>query len=117
MVNDYRYFPEPDLPPLIVTDEMIEEKVKELKPKHPQLATIIAKTSGTRYNNRDPRAWLERQTGLSKRANNAQHNAFEAFPFFAAAVIVAHLTQAPQERVDILAIIFIVALSMPGTSG
>jgi len=25
MVNDYRYFPEPDLPPLIVTDEMISE--------------------------------------------------------------------------------------------
>lgn len=42
----------------------------------PMLATIIAKTSGQRYNNRDPRAWLERQTGLSKRANNAQLNAF-----------------------------------------
>ena len=75
----------------------------------PMLATIIAKTSGQRYNNRDPRAWLEHQTGLSKRANNAQLNAFEAFPFFAVAVIVAHLAHAPQERVDILAIIFIVA--------
>lgn len=28
MVNDYRYFPEPDLPPLIVTDEMIEQIAK-----------------------------------------------------------------------------------------
>jgi len=75
----------------------------------PYLGTIIAKASGERYNNRDPRAWLDRQTGLSRRADNAQKNGFEAFPFFAAAVIVAHLTQAPQERVDIVAIIFIVA--------
>jgi uncharacterized MAPEG superfamily protein len=75
----------------------------------PFLGTLVAKTSGERYNNRDPRAWLDRQTGLSRRADNAQKNGFEAFPFFAAAVIVAHLTQAPQERVDIVAIIFIVA--------
>jgi uncharacterized MAPEG superfamily protein len=75
----------------------------------PFLATVIAKSSGDRYNNRDPRAWLERQKGLSRRADNAQKNAFEAFPFFAAAVIVAHLTQAPQQRVNILAILFIVA--------
>ena len=75
----------------------------------PYLATLVAKTSGERYNNRDPRAWLDRQSGLSRRADNAQKNGFEAFPFFAAAVIVAHLLQAPQERVDILAIIFIVA--------
>lgn len=75
----------------------------------PYLGTIVAKTSGERYNNRDPRAWLDRQKGLSRRADNAQRNAFEAFPFFAAAVIVALLTQAPQERVDILAIIFIAA--------
>ncbi|MFN3565366.1 MAG: MAPEG family protein [Burkholderiaceae bacterium] len=75
----------------------------------PYLATTIAKAGGERYNNRDPRAWLERQQGLRKRANNAQANAFEAFPFFAAAVIVASLTAAPQERVDALAVIFIVA--------
>ena len=75
----------------------------------PYLGTIVAKSSGERYNNRDPRAWLDRQSGLSRRADNAQKNGFEAFPFFAAAVIIAHLTQASQERVDILAIIFIVA--------
>lgn len=75
----------------------------------PYLATLFAKTSGERYNNRDPRAWLDRQSGMSRRADNAQKNGFEAFPFFAAAVIVAHLLQAPQQRVDILAIIFIAA--------
>lgn len=75
----------------------------------PYLATTIAKAGGERYENRDPRAWLERQQGLRLRAHNAQLNGFEAFPFFAAAVIVAQMLQAPQERVDALALIFIVA--------
>ena len=75
----------------------------------PYLATTIAKAGGERYENRDPRAWLERQQGLRLRAHNAQLNGFEAFPFFAAAVIVAQMLQAPQDRVDALALIFIVA--------
>ncbi|MGZ9032747.1 MAG: MAPEG family protein, partial [Burkholderiaceae bacterium] len=56
-----------------------------------------------------PRRWLEQQQGFSARANAAQANSFEAFPFFAAAVVVADLTQAPQDRIDALAVIFIVA--------
>jgi uncharacterized MAPEG superfamily protein len=75
----------------------------------PYLGTIVAKASGERYNNRDPRAWLDKQSGLSRRADNAQKNGFEAFPFFAAAVIVAHLLHAPQPRIDTLAIVFVVA--------
>jgi uncharacterized MAPEG superfamily protein len=75
----------------------------------PYLGTIVAKASGERYNNRDPRAWLDKQSGLSRRADNAQKNGFEAFPFFAAAVIVAHLLHAPQPRIDMLAIVFVVA--------
>jgi uncharacterized MAPEG superfamily protein len=75
----------------------------------PYLATTIAKAGGERYDNRDPRAWLERQEGFRKRAANAQANAFEAFPFFAAAVIIASLTGAPQQRIDALAVIFVAA--------
>ena len=30
MVNDYRYFPEPDLPPLIITDEIINEVASKM---------------------------------------------------------------------------------------
>jgi len=75
----------------------------------PYLATTIAKAGGERYDNRDPRRWLERQEGFRARANRAQLNSFEAFPFFAAAVIVAQLLHAPQERVDALAVIFIAA--------
>ena len=75
----------------------------------PYLATTIAKAGGERYSNRDPRGWLARQEGFRGRANSAQANAFEAFPFFAAAVIVAQMLQAPQERVDALAVIFVAA--------
>jgi uncharacterized MAPEG superfamily protein len=75
----------------------------------PYLATSIAKAGGERYSNRHPRRWLDRQEGFRARANAAQANGFEAFPFFAAAVIVAHLTQAAQERIDALALIFVAA--------
>lgn len=75
----------------------------------PYVASTVAKAGGERYNNRNPRLWLDRQQGFRARADAAQANSFEAFPFFAAAVIVAHLTQAPQDRIDALALIFIVA--------
>jgi uncharacterized MAPEG superfamily protein len=75
----------------------------------PYVATTVAKAGGERYNNRNPRAWLAKQQGFRARAHAAQLNSFEAFPFFAAAVIVAHLTQAPAERVGALAVIFVVA--------
>lgn len=59
------------------------------------------------YDNHDPRRWLEQQSAWRARANNAQANTFEALPFFFAAVIVAHLMQAPQARVDALAVAFV----------
>ena len=75
----------------------------------PYVAVSIAKSGGERFDNRNPRLWLEKQQGFRARANAAQANSFEAFPFFAAAVIVAHLTQAPQDRIDTLAVMFILA--------
>ena len=75
----------------------------------PIVAATIAKAGGERFSNRNPRGWLAKQEGFRARANAAQLNSFEAFPFFAAAVIVAQLTQAPAERVDALAVIFVVA--------
>lgn len=74
----------------------------------PYVATLTAK-SGARFDNARPREWLAQQTGYRSRANSAQQNSFEAFPLFAAAVIVAHLTGAPQPRVDLLAVVFVVA--------
>jgi uncharacterized MAPEG superfamily protein len=75
----------------------------------PYLASSIAKAGGAAYDNRDPRAWLAQQQGFRKRAANAQANAFEAFPFFAVAVLVAQVQHAPQDRVDALAVIFVAA--------
>ena len=59
------------------------------------------------YDNNNPRSWLARQSDWRSRANAAQANTFEALPFFFAAVIIAHMLQAPQTRLDILALIFI----------
>ncbi len=74
----------------------------------PYLATGIAKSGGG-YDNRNPRDWLAKQTGQRARANAAQKNSFEAFPFFAAAVLVAHAAHGPQARVDTYAELFIAA--------
>jgi len=75
----------------------------------PYAAVSIAKSGGERFDNSNPRAWLQKQQGFRARANAAQANSFEAFPFFAAAVVVAHLTQAPQDRIDALAVMFVLA--------
>lgn len=49
------------------------------------------------------------EEGWRRRANAAQSNGFEGLPFFAAAVIVAHLAHAPQGRNHTLALGFIAA--------
>lgn len=60
------------------------------------------------YDNHNPRGWLAQQTDWRARANAAQANTFEALPFFFAAVIIAHILQAGQTRLDILALLFVV---------
>ncbi|MBP6105368.1 MAG: MAPEG family protein [Steroidobacteraceae bacterium] len=75
----------------------------------PYFGTLTAKIGGERFDNSNPRDWLNAQSGFRKRANAAQHNSFEAFPFFAAAVIIAHLAGAPQGRIDLFAVVFVLA--------
>ncbi|MDH4166522.1 MAG: MAPEG family protein [Gammaproteobacteria bacterium] len=75
----------------------------------PYFGTLTAKVGGDSFDNRNPRDWLNAQSGFRKRANAAQHNSFEAFPFFAAAVIIAHVAGAPQGRIDLFAVVFILA--------
>ncbi|MDD0977210.1 MAPEG family protein [Pseudomonas fontis] len=77
----------------------------------PIVCTSIAKFSSGRYSlgrNHDPRAFLDTLEGLPRRANAAQLNSLEAFPAFAAAVIIADiLGNAEQVTQDVLAVLFI----------
>jgi uncharacterized MAPEG superfamily protein len=59
------------------------------------------------YDNVDPRGWLHQQEGRRKWANNAQANSFEALPFFAAAVIVAHMLGQAGMLLNALAMVFV----------
>jgi len=75
----------------------------------PYVAAGIAKKGFQGYNNSQPREWLAKQTGFRARANAAQANLFESLPFFFAAVIIASVAHAPQDRIDTLAIGFVIA--------
>ena len=78
----------------------------------PYAWVAIAKQSGKRYDNRDPRSWIARQDNPRVlRANAAQLNAFEAFAPFAAAVLMAQAAGVDASRISQLAIAF-VALRM-----
>lgn len=77
----------------------------------PIIWTAVAKIGGANKMpmsaNAAPREFLATVTGHQKRADYAQVNAFEAFPIFAAAVIIAHLTGVAQHRLDLLALSWI----------
>jgi uncharacterized MAPEG superfamily protein len=75
----------------------------------PVVCAGIAKSGFKGYDNSNPRAWLAQQTGFRARANAAQANCFEAFPFFAIGVVLALLTGVDPHWVDALSIFFIVA--------
>ncbi|MEM6791171.1 MAG: MAPEG family protein [Myxococcota bacterium] len=61
------------------------------------------------FDNVDPREQQARLSPRGRRANAAQANGFEAFPAFAAAVIVSHLGGGHQAAANILAVSFVVA--------
>lgn len=71
----------------------------------PKVASFAGKD---RYDNEAPREWAGRQAGWMKRAIAAHHNGFEALPLFIAAVILAQQAHANQDRIDILAMAFVV---------
>ncbi len=81
----------------------------------PYLWTTVAKASGPRFDNRDPRRWLSKQENPRvHRANNAHLNAFEAFAPFAAAVLMAQWAGVDPQRITWLAVAFIVLRVLHG---
>lgn len=80
----------------------------------PLACAYVAKAQGFKrglgpggFDNRDPRAWLARQTGYQARANAAQANSFESLPFFIGALVVSWQLGAPQAWVNGLAVAFV----------
>jgi uncharacterized MAPEG superfamily protein len=72
----------------------------------PFLTVYVAKADRS-FDNGAPRAWLDQQQGYRQRADWAHRNHFEAFPPFAAAVILAQMAGAAQGWINLLAVAFI----------
>ncbi len=76
----------------------------------PLIALAPAKILGRgEYDNADPRAPGFYREGLRARAWGAHLNGYEAFPFFAVAVLLAEMRGAPQGTVDALSLGFTAA--------
>jgi len=74
----------------------------------PYVWVAVAKASGERYDNRDPRGWLARQDApRTVRGAAAQLNAFEAFAPFAAGVLMAQAAGVDPARITQLALGFV----------
>ena len=80
----------------------------------PYLWTAVAKVTGPRYDNRNVRAWQARLEGLPQRAHAAHLNSFEAFPFFAAAVLAAIVSHAYTHRSAMLSVVFVLSRLLYG---
>lgn len=76
----------------------------------PYLCIGIAKVGGGfgLRDNHDPRAFLQTLEGFAHRAHSAQLNSFEITPAFAAAVIIAYISEgADLVTINVLAVLFI----------
>lgn len=73
----------------------------------PILTAGLAKGGAKDFDNANPREWLGKLEGWRRRANAAQNNGFEAFPLFAAAIIVATMKLGPNATVDGLAVAWV----------
>jgi uncharacterized MAPEG superfamily protein len=81
----------------------------------PYVWVFVAKQSGERYNNRDPRSWQAKQTNpRSMRAHAAHLNGFESFPAFVAGVLMAQLAGVAHGVIGLLAIVFVIARVLHG---
>ncbi|MGH1371295.1 MAG: MAPEG family protein [Cellvibrionaceae bacterium] len=70
------------------------------------LATAQIRSEGG-YDNNNPRNQQGQLTGFGQRALAAHQNSIEAFPLFAAGVLLALWAQAPMETVNMLCLAFV----------
>ncbi len=81
----------------------------------PYLWAGLAKISTPNFNNHEPRHFLNQLEGWGQRANWAQSNSFEAFPAFAAAVIIAsHIGNINANTLNNFALLFVVCRLLHG---
>jgi uncharacterized MAPEG superfamily protein len=74
------------------------------------LLTIVSvkKLGSGQYDNSKPRDPAFYEDALRARALGAHQNGIEAFPFFAAAVLLAEFRAAPQNLINELAVLFVI---------
>ncbi len=77
----------------------------------PLVATSVAKFKGGRYNNHAPREFLAQlpERSMAKRMAWAQDNSWEALMMFAPAVLLATVRGVPENTLNLLAAVFILA--------
>ena len=80
----------------------------------PYLWIGYAKFSQGGYNNRKPRLFEESLSGACQRAHWAHLNAFEATPFFLAAIFVAHSRGVDVTLLNELALVWLIARVLHG---
>lgn len=81
----------------------------------PYIWIVAAKSSKPGLDNDAPRNFLSKLDGWAQRAHWAHVNSFEAFPAFAAAVIIASLVgNIEQSTLDALALVFIASRALHG---
>lgn len=75
----------------------------------PYVWTTIAKISGgfRMSDNKNPRDFFAKSTGLSARMNAAQINSFESLPMFLAAVLLAIYCLVPQQVINGIAWLYV----------
>jgi uncharacterized MAPEG superfamily protein len=76
----------------------------------PYVFTLIAKkTAGFSVkDNQNPRAFLEKSSGLASRANAVQQNSFESLPLFIAAILMAEYMVISQDLIMIFGVAYLV---------
>ncbi len=74
----------------------------------------LAKYPIRNYDNHAPRDFEDKLTGWKQRAHWAQLNGYEAFPPFAAGVLIAQQLAAQQAVIDALSVGFVIARILHG---